>query len=860
MPPLQSPAMSRLDPRIRPESYVLDLRVDPRRDDFTGQVEIRLSAPRGRRAIELHAVDLEIEEARAEDARGTIEVVRIAANARRETITLRLARALAGGEAVVHLRYRGPLRDDLRGLYLARSGKRRYAATQLEAADARRMFPCFDEPDKKARFAISVTIPRRLQAVSNGAIERESAAGNQKTVHFRETPPLSTYLIALVVGELEASRVRRCGRTPIRVWHVPGKGGLSAFALEAAAESLARLERYFGLAYPYGKLDLIAVPDFEFGAMENAGAVTFRESLLLVDPKTITLGERKRVAEVIAHELAHMWFGDLVTMAWWDDLWLNEAFATWMAFSIVDAWKPEWEMWLDFQHHRAAAFALDGLRNTHPIYAEVETPDEATENFDAITYEKGASVVRMVEHWLGAATFRKGVRGYLRKHREGNARAADLWHALEDASGIAVAPVVRAWLERPGFPLVSVRRSDRGGRAALELEQERFTAPGRGSELLRRMHWPIPAVVSVQRARGRPVRVRALVRGRRGRIPLGASRDVRWVYANAEEGGFYRPLHDPRLLEALGQDLARLSPAERMGLLGHQWAGVRADRAPLADFLGLVERLAGEQRHEILEAAIGPLAWLREHALPALGEPQATAFRAWLGQIFASDWRVLGWDAGARESDAQRARRATLLRLLGAVAEHPELVRELDVRANAYLRDRSTLEANLAGPLVELAARNGTKSRYEAYLRAMRTARTPQERTRFELALGSFHDAALVARTLELSLGSDVPTQDVVPLLMRLLANPEGREATWSFIQRRWSALSPRISSGLAPRLVTALPALQTRAYRAEVAAFYRAHPLPSAKRALKQALETFTRNAELRRRTVAELRRWLAG
>ncbi len=387
--------MTRLTASVRPVSYRLFLAVDPALDEFTGEVEIELSAPAGTRALELHAVDLEIAESAVEDARGAVDVQRLSRRAHRETITLRLGRGLAPGPVRVRLGYRGPLRSDLRGLYLARSGRRRYAATQLEAADARRMFPCFDEPDKKARFAISVTTPVRYRAVSNGAVEKDTVKAGVRTVRFAETPPLSTYLIALIVGELEASRTRRCGATPIRVWHVPGKKHLTAFALEAAAESLARLERYFGLPYPYGKLDLIAVPDFEFGAMENAGAVTFRESLLLVDPATITLAERKRVAEVIAHELAHMWFGDLVTMAWWDDLWLNEAFATWMAFCVVDEWKPEWEMWLDFQHHRAAAFSLDSLVNTHPIYTDVRTPDEATENFDAITDEKGASVVRM---------------------------------------------------------------------------------------------------------------------------------------------------------------------------------------------------------------------------------------------------------------------------------------------------------------------------------------------------------------------------------------------------------------------------------------------------------------------------------
>jgi puromycin-sensitive aminopeptidase len=851
--------MSRLPKSPSPERYDLNLRVDPARDRFEGELEITLRTRSGEQRVELHAVELDIEQASARDASGPVRVKRVAAHPKQERIALELARPLRGPEASVRLTYSGPLRTDLRGLYLARSGKRRYAVTQLEAADARRFFPCYDEPDRKARFRLSVTTPRQNEIISNSPAEKTQIKGRTKTTRFAETPPLSTYLIALIVGELEGSRARRCGRTPIRVWHVPGKGGLTEFALEAAAASLARLEKYFGLPYPYAKLDLIAVPDFEFGAMENAGAVTFRETLLLVDPRTVTHAEKKRVAEVIAHELAHMWYGDLVTMAWWDDLWLNEAFATWMAFTVVDQWKPDWKMWLDFQHHRAAAFGLDAMRNTHPIYVAVDTPDQATENFDAITYEKGASVVRMLERWLGAATFRKGVRAYIRRHRESNARAADLWRALEEASGRPVAPVVRAWIERPGFPLVSVRHAQRGGRERLELRQERFFASPKESEEARRARWPIPALVRVRGTRGRDRFERLLLSKRRDTVDLGSAGAVRWVYANAEEGGFYRPLHDAALLEGMSSELARLDPAERLGLLGHQWAGLRADRAPLDDFLKLVEALGTEPEPEVLDGLIGPLALLEDLVAPAAERGEPTRFRAWVASVFRPAFDAHGWLAGRREPRDHGLRRAALLRLVGGVAEDLDVMRDAERHLAAYLRKRTALDANLAGPVVELGARLGDKRRYDQYLTAMRRAATPQERTRFELALGSFRDPALVDRTLELALGDDVPTQDVVPLLIRLLQNRAARELTWRFVQDRWADVSPRVPPGLASRLINALPALQTRAYRKQVADFFKAHPQPTAKRALKQALERFDLDGELRRRTAPALGRWLA-
>jgi puromycin-sensitive aminopeptidase len=848
----------RLSRSTLPLSYELHLRIDPREDVFRGEVEIDLAVEGTSPTIELHAVDLDIENVDVADAQGPIEVSRTSADEERETLTFELSRPLRRGAAKLCIEYQGPLRTDLRGLYLARSGKRRYAATQLEAADARRFFPCFDEPDKKARFRIQVTTRERNSVVSNGALIRTRRRGRMKTVTFAETPRLSTYLVALIVGELEVSRARKCGSTPIRVWSVPGKKYLAGFALEAAVESLGRLEKYFGLPYPYGKLDLIAVPDFEFGAMENAGAVTFRESLLLVDPKTVTLAERKRVAEVIAHELAHMWYGDLVTMAWWDDLWLNEAFATWMAFTVVDQWKPEWRMWLDFDQHRAAAYALDGLVNTHPIYVDVNTPDEATENFDAITYEKGASVVRMLERWLGPRTFRKGVRAYIRRHREGNARAADLWAALEEASGRPIQTVVRPWIERAGFPLVSVRRTSRKGRVRLEFRQERFFSSARGAEPAGDLPWPIPAVVRVQPLRGRSRQERILLEGRSARIDLEGPEGLRWAYANADESGFYRPLHDPVLLGALGEDLRRLSAVERMGLIGHQWAGYRAGKAELADLLDLIPRFSKEREPEVLERLIGPLSWLEDQALPRLANPLTRQFRRWLEDIFAPPLAELGWVPRRGEPDTERLRRATLVQLVGGIAEQPDVLAGAEARIRGYLDDRASLDANLAGPVVELAARYGGKSRYEAYLRTMRRANTPQEKTRFELALAAFRDPALIERTLGLCLTEDIPTQDVVPLLGRLFANPAARERTWEFVRTRWEDLSPRISTGLASRLLTALPALQRPIYRRQVAAFFRAHPVPTAARALRQALERFDLDAELRRRAVPEMRRWL--
>ncbi len=668
----------RLPAHVRPVEVDVHVEVDPARSGgFRGEVEHRLELDRPLSRIELHAADLRLSRVRLLSG-GRARRGSVALHPEADLVVVSFAEPVPAGEATLELGFAGKLRGDLRGLYAARSGERAYAFTQLEAADARRFFPCFDEPAMKARFALSVTTGSRNTVLSNQPVAKiEPLVGGRKRVHFERTPPLSTYLLALAVGELEASDAVQCGDTEIRVWHVPGKGQLTGFALEAARECLARLEAWFDLPYPYAKLDLVAVPDFEAGAMENAGAVFFRETLLLVDPATVTLQERKRVAEVICHELAHMWYGDLVTMAWWNDLWLNEAFATWMAFHVVDTWKPEWKMWLDFQHHRAAALAMDALATTHPIYTEVRRPSEATENFDLITYEKGASVVRMLERFLGAEAFRAGVRAYIREHQEGNAIAADLWSALSEASERDVERVVRAWIEQPGFPLLEVKRARERGRPVLVFRQQRFRggAAAKGARRAAEPRWPIPWVGRLGKP-GRGTQLeRRLLEKRREVLTL-EGEGPRFVYANADEGGFFRPLHEEAELAVLAASRADLLPVERMGLLGHQWAAVRAGRAGLAGFLDLALAFGDERDPDVLTALRGPLAFCVDRLGREAGAEAQQALRGRIAEAFGPAFEALGFEAAAKEDDDARLRRAALLALVGEIAEAPRALAE----------------------------------------------------------------------------------------------------------------------------------------------------------------------------------------
>jgi puromycin-sensitive aminopeptidase len=865
-PPAEKPdgLAFRLDESVKPLAYRLRLHVDPaRRSDYSGEVEIDVQLGRALATLELHAAELRVESASVARA-GQPQALRIEAKPERETIALHADGDLAKGPWTLRIAFSAALRSDLRGFYAAKSGARSYAFTQLEAADARRFFPCFDEPACKARFTISVTTAPENSVVSNNPVARvEQRPDGTKTVHFSQTPLLSSYLVAVAVGEFATSEPVTADGVAIRIVHVPGSEAMTGFALETARECLTRLAEYFALPYPYEKLDLVAVPDFEIGAMENAGAVFFRETLLLVDEASVSLPEQKRAAEVICHELAHMWYGNLVTMRWWDDLWLNEAFATWMAFDIVAKWRPEWKMWNDFGHARDSALQLDALDNTHAIYTPVATPSEATQNFDLITYEKGAAVVRMLERYLGPKVFQRGVRRYIKRHREGNTVASDLWNALSEAAGRDIAAVVKPFVEQPGFPLLHIEQSRVRGKAVLRLQQERFSARGPADRSARDgadkpMRWQVPWVGRV--GSGPKSRVeRHLLDAPRALVPLtGAPAD--FVYGNADEGGFFRPLHHPRDLPALLHALPQLPASERLGFVQHQWALVRAGYAELDSFLPLLAALGSEQDPDVLRAVVGPSDFLVDDLAGYAGRDARRQLQAHLASTFGPALSSLGWGNGdAAEPNDVRLRRAELLTLVAVVAEAEGVTREAEARCAEYLHERRGLDANLVSPVLVVGARHADAQRLATLLDASEQDPTPQARRRFRLVIADVRDPALVDSVLSCCLSARIPTQDVAFVLARLLRNPHAQAQAFDFMRAHWSELRERVPSMLVSRLIDALPALGGEQQRRAVMNFFASHPVPTATRALRQADERFRLDARFRKRAAPVLRQWLS-
>jgi puromycin-sensitive aminopeptidase len=841
----------RLPPDVRPLRYVATIRVDLGAGRFEGDLTILTRLDRPRSELHLHGVDLELSAAAAERDGHTLPA-RWTPDVESETLTLTFAEPLPAGEVPLRLVYRGAFSPGLRGLYRAGT----IAVTQFEAADARRLFPCFDEPAFKAIWEITIDgVPEGAVALSNGVALREDPdPRGGRRVTFAPTPPLSSYLVAAVVGNIVASEPVTVRAVPIRTWTVPGKRHLTAFAQDTAAAVLPLLEDYFGLPYPFGKLDQIGVPDFEAGAMENAGAITFREVALLLDVATAPLAVQKRVAEVITHELAHQWFGNLVTMVWWDDLWLNEAFATWMAYKIVAAWRPEWRIWMDFEGGKGGAMLLDSLQAAHPIRADVRNAEEAGESFDAITYEKGGAVLRMIEGFLGEDRFRDGIRLYMRRHREANATADDLWGALATASGQPIVELANGWIRQVGYPVVALSLDDKTN--TLTLGQRRFFADPEARELGAPTRWLVPMVLRFKDTTGikeQPV----LLNEAQQKVTLNAEGPVAWCIGNADARGFLRAAYDGPLLTRLLPAVAELRPSERLALLSDQWALVRAGIGPVAGFLDLVASLKDEDDHVVLDDIVGRLATI-EHR--HLDESDRARFATFVRELAGPRATALSWGpaAGGAEDDETRLRRAALLRALVLLAREPGAVAEA-VRRLPPRSGNAGVDPNLLDIVVTAAARVADAAGFEELRRRASTEADPAAKRRYLHALARVEGATLVDRAVELALSEDVPMQDFTSYLGVLMANRATREQAWHLVRTRFDAVRAKADSPmLLRRLVEGLAALPERRHLDEITAFLNTHPIDGAKQATAQTLERLRMDVALRERLMPEISAWL--
>jgi puromycin-sensitive aminopeptidase len=571
---------------------------------------------------------------------------------------------------------------------------------------------------------------------------------------------------------------------------------------------------------------------------------------LLLDQATAPLSVQKRVAEVVTHELAHQWFGNWVTMVWWDDLWLNEAFATWMAYKIVDAWRPDWRVWLDFDTGKAAALHLDALSSTHPIRGEVRNAGEAGESFDLITYEKGGAVLRMIEGFLGADAFREGIRQYMRTHARGNAVADDLWRALGAASSQPVVELANAWIGQSGFPLVSVKVE---GRQVTVSQRRFYSEPGVSSG----ERWPVPMVLRFEDGAG--VREhRLLLRDERATVTLEGSGEVKWVFANAGNTGFYRVAYDGPALQKLATNLKALAPAERTSLLADRWALVRSGQASAADFLDLAGRFGGEEDDAVLEELVGRLGYVEARLVE--GEEQER-FRRWVERLLGPALTKLGWEPAAGESDRVKLRRAALVRAVGVLARGGQALTDARPRvAKVLAGDKAALEPNLLDSAVYMVARAGDAALFDTLMEKLKSDPDPATQRRYLSALASFEDPALAQRGQDLFFTETVKMQDVTIYLGALLGNRTGRDAWWKVVQERWKDVLGRTGGApmLLRRVVEAMGSLRTRQQLEQVKALLQAHPVNEAQQAMAQTLERLSQDVALREKSGADVVTWL--
>jgi puromycin-sensitive aminopeptidase len=843
----------RLPRSVEPKRYELTLTPDLAAATFAGEERVQVQVLEAVDTIVLNAIELTIHSAELIGIDGTILEGTVTLDETEERAAIALERTATPGEWTLHLTFTGILNDKLHGFYRSTlkdddGSERTIATTQFEATDARRAFPCWDEPDFKATFKVTLIVDADQTAVSNGGVVEETDLGNGKRqVEFAETMPMSTYLVAFIVGPFQFTQPVDVDGVPLRVAAVPGREHLTGFAVEAGASALRFFAEYFGIPYPSDKLDLIAIPDFAFGAMENLGCVTFRETALLVDPEHASRLEFERVADVVAHEIAHMWFGDLVTMKWWNGIWLNEAFATFMELLAVDNFRPEWQRWVSFGLGKSSAMLTDGLASTRPVEFPVGRPEEAEAMFDVLTYQKGAAVLRMLEQYLGAEPFRQGIAQYLATHKYGNTETTDLWDAIEAASGEPARATMDSWIFQGGYPLISVETSPDG--TQLHLSQRPF----RYGEDTPAARWQVPISLRASVA-GRIEQRRLLLTDESASLEFEGKVD--WAVVNAGAWGFYRVRYAGDLLRNLVTNPAsELTPLERVGLVSDTWASVLAGASPVVDFFELVRSMGDDDDPDVWTVILSPLSFL-DRVVTDDDRPRLQSFvRALAGPAFGR----LGWEPGASDSERTGTLRATLLQSLGTVGADPDVRAEAARRHTAYLEDRTALSADLVDAVVAVVANAGGEGEYTQLLDRFRHPSTPQEEVRYLTSLARFQVVPLLRRTLDLCLSGEVRTQNAPYTIGSVLTNRVGGKLAFEFLRDHWDEVHERFPDNSIPRMLEGIAVQASAELASEVHSFLADHPV-KAQLLVKQILERLDVNVALAEREGAQLGSALEG
>ena len=835
---------------VVPSAYRIDIATDLRRLRMSGKEQVDVDVQTAVDTMVLNQVGLTVSRATLED--GSAAAIR--SDDAAETVTLRFAHPVAAGRHTLSIAYSGAIPQTPNGLYYddyrdAAGKPRRMLVTQFEVGAARLMFPGWDEPAFKATFALSATLPSDDVAISNMPVASTTDAGpGMKHVAFRTTPRMSTYLLAFVAGDLAAVR-GTAGATATAVWAPKGEQSQGDYALHAEDEILPYYGSYFGVPYPLPKLDLIAVPgNFEAGAMENWGAITFIDNGLLFDPGKSSAATRERIFLFVAHEMSHQWSGDLVTMGWWNDIWLNEGFATWMENKATDHFNPTWEIWPRQHQDREQAMAIDAKPTTHALQQTIHDTSDASAAFDRISYQKGEQVIRMIEDWIGPDTFRDGLRIYMKAHAYGNTSSADLWAALDQASHQDVAAVASGFTDQPGIPLVHVARSCNDGHGALTLTQDRFTIHDPHPAAL---SWRIPVSIGAPGAAVRHV----LLDRSPVVVPLSGCDAL--AKANLGESGYYRTQYDPAGLAALKAGFATLAPVDRANLLGDQFALFEAGRGGLRDYLDLLPLLAHEQDVAVWQDTLEHLKTLDKLAR---GSDAQAPFHAFARRLLRPEFDRLGWTRKPGESFPDTLLRPELIAALGRFGDQA-IASDARRRFAAFEHDPASLSPSLRAPVLGIVGRHADRAEWDALRQMGERATGTEERFRYFNAMAMARDPALLQANVAFAGSGVLPNGRIVEFVAKMAQESDTPDQVWKAFLPTRSA----IESKLAPMSRNYfLPILAGQTSDPATAAALTKLPESSASAGAKldaaKAVDAIETNVALRRRAQPALHAWLAG
>jgi aminopeptidase N len=828
---------------VVPKHYAIRIVPDIAKAAFTGSETIEIEARKPMREIVLNSLGLEITNARLNGAPVTPKL-----DEKKQTLTFPLATELPAGAHKLELDFAGKLNEQPFGLFITRyqdgTTQKRALATQMEATDARRMFPCWDEPVFRATFELTAVVPTELTAISNmPATGEKPLDGALKEVRFARTPSMASYLVAFFAGELESIEDEADG-VKLRIFTTAGKREQARYAMAATKQILPYFNEYFGTKYPLPKLDQVAFPSTGASGMENWGAILYTDTALLYDPATSSQGTKEGVFGVVAHEIAHQWFGDLVTMAWWDNLWLNEGFASWMGTKAMDHFNPEWQVWLRAADDRERAMQLDARATTHPIQQPVATEAQANDAFDQITYQKGQSFIRMLENWLGESGFCGGIREYMKRHAYSSTTTADLWQALEDVSGKPVRKLAAGWTEQPGFPVVIARDVEA---QAVELKQEHFTLNQTNSAPLQ---WSIPIALGPAAA---PLQARTILlkNAEPVRVPIDRNEALK---LNIGDVGYFRATYDDTLFARLRAAAPLMAAADRLSLLNDTWAMAQAGRAPVSRYLDLVSELGENPPFVLLDQALGAVGFID---YLERGQPGHAAFREWALALFQPELARLGWDAKPGEKALDGLLRAGLIGTLGSLGD-AAVKAEARKRFDAFLKKPASLTGDLRGTVLHIVGRDADAATWEKLHELGKAEVSTEQKRALYGALASARSPELARKTLAISLTDELVPRQATRLVHAVGSSGEQPELALEFAQANLDALLAKVGSLDANSYVPGLFRPFADAARAdELEAFASAKLPPEAQPQVARAADEIRFKAALKARLVPEIDAW---